>query len=542
MIVRRSAPESFIFSTKDLVKMLHQEPEGGWRSYGKEKKVLNDHGLYELLESYGLESVHRRVGPYKFVRGLTYNLFHEKYGRHCRVGDPTLKSISDELEKEFEPPDDPSDSSGVSPDTPSPDPTTGDNKGEGAKNTKSGGTSGTQGLSPLFSTPYVMSFITEQDKIKTELRHAQIADVVALKSAVSHVSALSTLLALSPPPSTPAAGFCVPTHPERKLGVDLETFFPWPSEGEIDAQNRRRRKDGKAHPYAKDPRRNVIRLLTVNTGTEVKVFDLFTETVPHDVRDFIRNSTLIIHNADFDVTVLRRHGFEVSSSIFDTLLASQLLSLGEVEPKRRKPKAEELENQDDEEEMEELEQTFVLVSNEISAVVERFLGVVMKKTTSKLGGSDWSAPLSPAQLDYARDDVIHFHALEAKLTEELHTAKQWKNFRERSEFLVHLNNVKFAGIPVDREMLLTDKTASEKLIAETKAELREMFKDYRPEIPKSRRKKSKLKVVGADGAAVLDATPKTEEINPGYHVHVKAALAARGDRGGERPEGYALSH
>ena len=135
-----------------------------------------------------------------------------------------------------------------------------------------------------------------------------------------------------------AAGFCVPTHPERKLGVDLETFFPWPSEGEIDAQNRRRRKDGKAHPYAKDPRRNVIRLLTVNTGTEVKVFDLFTETVPHDVRDFIRNSTLIIHNADFDVTVLRRHGFEVSSSIFDTLLASQLLSLGEVEPKRRKPK------------------------------------------------------------------------------------------------------------------------------------------------------------------------------------------------------------
>ena len=55
-----------------------------------------------------------------------------------------------------------------------------------------------------------------------------------------------------------------------------------------------------------------------------------------------------------------------------------------------------------------------------------------------------------------------------------------------------------------------------------------MFKDYRPEIPKSRRKKSKLKVVGADGAAVFDATPKTEEINPGYHVHVKAALAAHG--------------
>ena len=334
----------------------------------------------------------------------------------------------------------------------------------------------------------------------------------------------------APPPSTPAAGFCVPTNPERKIGVDLETFYPWPSEGEITAQERRRRKDGKAHLSAKDPRRNAIRLLTVNTGTEVKVFDLFTETVPDDIRDLLRNSTVIVHNADFDVTVLRRHGFEVSSSIFDTLLASQLLSLGEVEPKRRKPKSPESSEEDfgDDEEETEFEKTYVLVSNDLSAVVERFLGVTMEKATTKLGGSDWSAPLSQAQVDYARDDVAHFHALEIKLTEELHKAGQWKNFQERSEFLVHLNNVKFAGIPVDREMLLADKVASEELITTTRSELREMFKDYRPEIPKSRRKKSKLKTIGADGAAVFDATPKTEEINPGYHVHVKAALAAHG--------------
>ena len=58
-----------------------------------------------------------------------------------------------------------------------------------------------------------------------------------------------------------------------------------------------------------------------------------------------------------------------------------------------------------------------------------------RKTTSKLGGSDWSAPLSPAQLAYARDDVAHFHALETKLTEEIQAAKQWENFKERSEFL-----------------------------------------------------------------------------------------------------------
>ena len=76
-------------------------------------------------------------------------------------------------------------------------------------------------------------------------------------------------------------------------------------------------------------------------------------------------------------------------------------------------------------------------------------------------------------------------------------------------------------------MLLIDKAASEQLIAETKLSLREMFKDYRPLVPKSRRKKSKLKATG-NGSAVFDATPQTEEINPGYHVHIKAALAAHG--------------
>jgi DNA polymerase I-like protein with 3'-5' exonuclease and polymerase domains len=181
----------------------------------------------------------------------------------------------------------------------------------------------------------------------------------------------------------------------------------------------------------------------------------------------------------------------------------------------------------DDEEASEFEQTFVLVSNDLGSIVERFLGITMEKTATKLGGSDWSAPLTPAQLAYAQDDVAHFHALGAKLTEELHTAKQWENFKERSEFLIHLNNVKFAGIPVDKEMLLADKAASEQLIAETKLSLREMFKDYRPLVPKSRRKKSKLKSA-VNGSAVFDATPQTEEINPGYHIHIKAALAAHG--------------
>ncbi len=528
--VRNPAAKSYVVPTAKLIELLHLLPEAPWKSYGREKKVLNANGLYEILDPYGLKADQQKIGGVRY-RGLDYKLFHEKYGRYCRIGDPTLKSIAEELDKDLKPPDDPSGGSPTSPSGAPQPPSSGGNEDTSQENDKSAGTGGTAAVNPSTTTGCSVPAVSEDIVFAKRAGTEQVVDSELLRPAVPAVPALFPISESRPlfvPPSTPAAGFCVPTNPERKVGVDLETFFPWPSEGEIDAQNRRRRKDGKAHPYAKDPRRNAIRLLTIDTGIEVKVFDLFTESVPEDVRDLLRNSTLIIHNADFDITVLRRHGFEVSSSIFDTLLASQLLSLGEVEPKRRKPKAEEVENQDEEEEMEELEQTFVLVSNELAALVERFLGITMEKTITKLGGSDWSAPLSSAQVAYARDDVTHFHALELKLTEELRAAGQWKNFQERSEFLIYLNNVKFAGIPVDREMLLTDKAASEELIATTKAELREMFKDYRPLVPKSRRKKSKLKAVGADGAVLFDATPKTEEINPGYWAHVKAALAAHG--------------
>lgn len=356
---------------------------------------------------------------------------------------------------------------------------------------------------------------------------------------------------LNAPPSTPQAGFCIATHPERFVAVDVETYYPWPSDGEITASERRRLHEGKAHKLAKDPRRNIIRLLSIcivvgvahPAQVETRVFDLsrqpepgvpiiYTDQVPIYYRELLQNSTLIVHNADFDLTVLRRHGFEVSSSIFDTLLAAQLLSLGEVEPKRRHLDSEEeqtaLEDFEDDEAT-NFEQTFVPVANDLAAVVERYLGIKMEKETSKLGASDWSVPLTPEQLAYAEGDVAHSHALVGRLTEELKKHGQWSNFLERSEFLVHLNNVKFAGIPTDRAMLLADKSACEELVASTKTALREMFQDYRPLIPKSRMKKKDKKVSSpAEGIAIVDAFKDTEEMNPGYHVHIKAALAVHG--------------
>jgi hypothetical protein len=533
-VLRQPGTDLYLLPTDKLVDLLLLLPEAPWKCYGREKASLNAHRLYDLLKDYGLMPSRQNCGG-KFYRGLAYKLFQEKYGRHCRVGDPTLKTVAEELAKDLGPSDGPSGGSpNPSPEKPSGGPskfpespenrqvgiTQPSNNGP-ADFDKESGTSGTCDISASNAATCKVPLSLEGGTSSSKSGTLQTTDGVTLTLKVPLVPLKKSCSALSsPPPSIPAANFCTPIHPERKVGLDLETYFRWPPDGEISNQDRRRRKDGKAHVLAKDPRRNAIRLLSISTGTEVRVFDFFTETVPDDVRDLLRNSTLIIHNADFDITVLRRHGFEVSSTIFDTQLAAQLLSLGEVEPKLRKRKTVEASdpegdfNGDAEDEETEFEKTFVRISNKYSDVVERYLGIKLEKAVNNLGGSDWSVPLTPAQLAYARDDVAHFHALETRLTEELHAVGQWENFKERSEFLVHLNQVKFAGIPVDREMLLTDKAASEELVATTKAQLREIFKDYRPLVPKSRRKKSKLKDVEANGA-MFDATPQTEEINPG---------------------------
>lgn len=340
----------------------------------------------------------------------------------------------------------------------------------------------------------------------------------------------SQLCFKSPPPSTPAAGFWVPTHTERIVSVDLETFYPWPPECEITASERRRRKDGKAHVLAVDSRRNGIRLLTINTGSEIRVFDLFTDSVPDDIREFLRTSTLVMHHADFDATVLRRHGFELSSSIFDTMLASQLLSLGRTNPKR----GAENDHSEDEDDFDPEEGFDACgedrpAENDLASVVQRYLGVQMEKTKTNLGASDWSVyPLRPEQLEYAKADVAYFPGLVEALTDALKSAKLWNCFQERSEFFVHLNDIKFAGVPVNQDRLLHDQQTCEGLKLEKRAELKELFKDYRPPVPKSRQKKSKLVTADLAQGVVLNAEVETEEFNPNAPAQVVAALALHG--------------
>jgi hypothetical protein len=120
-VLRQSDTESALIPTKKLIELLLLLPEAPWKSYGREKKLLNPNGLFELLEVYGLAPIQKKIKGAVY-RGLTYKRFHEQYLRYARIGDPTLQSIAEELERDMEPPDGPSDGPSKGPSGGSPAP------------------------------------------------------------------------------------------------------------------------------------------------------------------------------------------------------------------------------------------------------------------------------------------------------------------------------------------------------------------------------------------------------------------------------------
>jgi len=93
---------------------------------------------------------------------------------------------------------------------------------------------------------------------------------------------------------------------------------------------------------------------------------------------------LILHAADYDLRLLRKHHDFVPAAIFDTMLAARLLG----------------------------ERQFGL-----SALVEKFLGIKLDKGSQK---ADWAQrPLTERMEIYARNDTHHLKAIADKLRSEL---------------------------------------------------------------------------------------------------------------------------
>jgi hypothetical protein len=152
----------------------------------------------------------------------------------------------------------------------------------------------------------------------------------------------SGIFSFSIPPSTPQASFCTPSDPGRLIFLDGETFYPWDSSYPQPPESTpglRKQNTRKAHPWAKDPRRCVLRFLTIHDtegtfGSEPFTIDFQADpNLADSVREALANCTLVGHNLDFDLTVLRRYEITVSSSVIDVMMASRLLGLGKEKSK-----------------------------------------------------------------------------------------------------------------------------------------------------------------------------------------------------------------
>jgi DNA polymerase-1 len=188
-----------------------------------------------------------------------------------------------------------------------------------------------------------------------------------------------------------------------------------------------------------------LRLVQFASAEAVYVFDIFalaptgdaaTSEALEPLRRLLAATrpVKIAHNAKFDAKWVAHHlGVELCGDfdsrtndkieverggLFDTLLASQLVSAGEQEDRHG-----------------------------LASVAERYLGQAVDKTQQV---SDWSGELSDAQLEYAARDAMLMLPLRAKLVEALRANALTRTAQLEFECVAPLAAMELAGVYLDR--------------------------------------------------------------------------------------------
>jgi DNA polymerase-1 len=218
-----------------------------------------------------------------------------------------------------------------------------------------------------------------------------------------------------------------------------------------------------------------LRLVQLAAPSEpVYVFDLFAlapsgDAVNEPALEPLRRllaatrPVKVAHNSKFDAKWVRHHlGVELCGDfdsraenkkeverggLFDTLLASQLVSAGEQEDR-----------------------------HSLASVAERYLAQSVDKTQQV---SDWGGELSDAQLEYAARDAALMLPLRAKLVEALRAAALTRTAQLEFECVVPLAALELAGVYLDEPCW----RAKLKEIEQQRNELHELLQDELSEEP-----------------------------------------------------------
>lgn len=196
-----------------------------------------------------------------------------------------------------------------------------------------------------------------------------------------------------------------------------------------------------------DPFRSRVRLLQLSSREQNFVIDLFETPaleVP-ELRELIESASItkVLHNAKFDLKMLLHHaGLEVRG-VFDTMLASQLISAGRNDG-----------------------------GHSLAAVATRYLDLAIDKSMQV---SDWSGPLSGLQYEYAAKDSELMLPLYDRLAGRLDELEMWDAARLEFECVLPIAAMEITGVAMDKECwraLVKDvERAHEILSVELKREL-----------------------------------------------------------------------
>src|ERR1044072_3746075 len=196
-----------------------------------------------------------------------------------------------------------------------------------------------------------------------------------------------------------------------------------------------------------DPLLSDVRLAQIATPEQTFVIDLFEIDAFNDpaLREMFAapQPIKIFHHAKFDVKMLLHHFNLEVYGIFDTMLASQLISAGRSEG-----------------------------GNSLAAVTARYLNQELDKS---LQLSDWSGKLSKAQYEYAALDVQVLLPLREQMAQKLDDLKMTEVAKLEFDCVLPLAAMELAGMYLDAECW-------RKLVAETEREHQTISADLKRQL------------------------------------------------------------